>query len=239
MRDAEVCRGVWAALEGRPRTLDELEMVTGLGMVDITDYVAFLIEHGYVTISGTRKAHSGEAIPILRVIRWTGPQAPHDDKRGRLVDPNRQAQKAVLFGDGADLPTIYGRIRQWGGLQVGAFTRDELAEHLGISAPEGLAHLKTAINRLRFRRELVTVDRNTFSYYPSPALETVRQWFAAHPREDIRGDELGRWCSAAKQAQTVRNALDVLAAAGWKIRITAVSTKRTDYRVIPPRGWKQ
>ena len=81
-----MCRGVWAALEdGRERSLAD---VTGFNLpaMAVTKWLQTLVVNGYVRI-GWRTA-DGAPETTFRLVRYTGPLAPHLDEDGILVDPN-------------------------------------------------------------------------------------------------------------------------------------------------------
>ena len=76
---------------GGARSLDDLEVTTGVTPEPCLEYLGPLMEHQYVRAVGVRKAVSGEAIPVFRLVRRTGPEPPYMDALKQLVDPNERS----------------------------------------------------------------------------------------------------------------------------------------------------
>ena len=107
---AEICRCVWAALEdGLTMSFDDIQMLSGIGAEDSAPYLSVLYEHGYAAISGIRRLRSGDSITLFRLIKHTGPKAPHINERGTFVDPNAANVPGRRYPGGPNSPRSWHR----------------------------------------------------------------------------------------------------------------------------------
>ena len=92
-------RAVWTALQPqRPMTLDELQVVTGCDAGEVLVYLNILTRHQYVSVLGIRRASSGEALPLFRLTKATGPEAPYGNAEDLFCDPNLDSGRKQKHG---------------------------------------------------------------------------------------------------------------------------------------------
>lgn len=224
-------RAVWAALEsGRQITIDHVELAGEMEPDDARYCLNFLIRHGYVDMCGTKRAASGECLPTFKSIRWTGPEAPHPDKSGKLVDPN------VAAGGNEHRGLFKAQVRLAAEKARGCFTLKEFRRFVELQTRRPLPKGKKFDSiwaQLKRSGEIVRVQSSepelagTWEYRPNPHAERIRAYHKAHLGQPFTFTELKAACDITNSA-ILRQALELLTAEGYRVHIDAATpTSRT------------
>ena len=228
----EVRRAIWAAIEDKPFTLDNLELLSGIPADDTLKYVALLIENGYVGIRGLRRAASGEALPVFRQLVRNGSEPPFLDRiDGDLIDPC--ALPVEFQAKRLDLPTMSARLRVAAERLGGPFSRQGLfaAVFGGISPlPQAIVRFGHSWNCLHTAGEIKTLSPGEYAFVINPVTERIRGFLrdnqgVAHKSRDV-AQALGL---DIIRGALMRSAMDLLSAEGYSVAIRASSAgkKRT------------
>ncbi|MGB6065524.1 MAG: hypothetical protein WBG50_11995 [Desulfomonilaceae bacterium] len=217
------CRAIWAALElGGSRSLDDLEMTTGVKPEQSLEYLDLLIQHRYVRAAGVRRAGSGEAVPMFLLVRRTGPDAPYLDIWKKLVDPNerRAAEMARKTEDAPRKPSLAARMRV-AAEHLQSFTRPDLIAAVFGPEPSCIQRqwFTSAWNQLTLRGHIMAAEDDWFYLVRDvdPVVDSIRKAL----REGIGGivryqailDALG----VSPTGPQMRHAVDLLKAEGLHV----------------------
>lgn len=238
MPSREVCRGVWAALESARRflSLDDLEELTGIEPFTILQYVELLVRHRYCRAGGIRRAPSGEAIPLFRLVRRSGPEAPYRDELGLWVDPNVKAplcplNPALRIGRGT-MPSMRARIRYFGDRCKAEFTRQDVRDAIGILEQERHS-FDMAWKALRESGELQDgAHDGLYSCVIPDLIHHIRRNMVARIGQEFRLAEFQNEYGEPS-IKTIRTVVDLLAAEGFRVTMRR-SDRRAIYRIDPP-----
>ena len=259
----ETERAIWAALEiGRPMTLDDLQIVTGVEFPDAISYLSVLMRERYVTMPGGRTAASGEAVPLFQLIKRTGPEAPYlrpsaSSADSIFVDPNLPPAKPPRGTPRDDRsrsmiePTLTSCMRlaaEWMGRP---FTMSELREAVRSrgpskkpwaqsSWPARRGFKKAWANMCRQRAAILETARpHKWNYVRTPLLEQVRDYLRGTAGTTLTAADIAADLAIAKiSGPTILAALDMLLAEGFRIEIgrTRGVAHRSTYRVERGQG---
>jgi hypothetical protein len=207
---------------GGSRSLDDLEMTTGVRPEESLEYLDLLIQNRYVRAVGVRRAGSGEAVPMFLLVRRTGPDAPYLDIWEKLTDPNerRAAEMARKTKDAPRKPSLAARMRV-AAEHLQSFTRIELMT--AVFGPEP-SHIKrqwftSAWNQLTHTGYICSAEDDWFYLARDidPIVDSIRKVL----REGVGGtvsfltvaDGLG----VSPTGPLMRHALDMLKAEGLRV----------------------
>ena len=181
MPNVSDCRAIWAALElGGSRSLDDLEMTTGVKPEQSLEYLDLLIQHRYVRAVGVRRAGSGEAVPVFRLVGRTGPDAPYLDIWEKLVDPNerRGAEMARKTKNAPRKASLAARVRV-AAEHLQSFMRIQLMAAVFGPAPSHLERqwFTSAWNHLTLRGYICSAEDDWFYLARDidPSVDSIRK----------------------------------------------------------------
>jgi biotin operon repressor len=223
MPDMSECRAIWAALElGGPRSLDDLEVTTGVIPEQSMAYLDLLMRHNYVRAVGVRRAGSGEAVPVFRLVTRTGPGAPYVDVWNRLVDPNQRG--AVQTGKQQKSeprkPSLNARVRV-AAERLPSFTRAELLTAVFGAEPSRLERqwFGAAWYQMVFRGHAIAVEDGRFYLAPDidPAVDSIRKVLKRANGAGISGQSMAQELGFSPTGPQMRHALDLLKAEGYGV----------------------
>ncbi len=223
MPDVSDCRAIWAALElGGSRSLDDLEVTTGVKPDRSLEYLDLLIQHHYVRAVGVRRAGSGEAVPVFRLTRRTGPDAPYLDGWARLVDPNqRGAAEAVRETRRAPRKaSLAARVRT-AAERLPSFARTEL--QTAVFGPEP-SHMErqwftAAWNQMVLRGHVIPAEAGRFSLRSDvdPAVDSIRRVLRRSGGKSISRQSMAEELGFSPTGPQMRHALGLLKAEGFQV----------------------
>jgi hypothetical protein len=228
-----VCRSVWALLEKGGRvTFDRISDITGKPPLVTVRYLDLLLRQGYVALVGVQKAVSGETICMFELIRRTGRNAPYVDERGVFIDPNVPTRGA---GQKWALPSLGGLCRFHAERFDRPFTRKELSRKVSEIWPAVTGtEFNSAWYHLRYAKEIEEQPDGTWEFIPNGQVKAIREYFRAHLGETIIAKDLRRQFPRIKHHYKYRQALDLLAAEGFSVRMDIRGDSNlTKYRVDP------
>ncbi len=175
------CRAIWAALEmGGSRSLDDLEVTTGVKPEQSLEYLGLLMRHNYVRAVGVHRAASGEAIPVFRLVRRTGPDAPYLDVWKKLIDPNERRLAGMVrkTKNGPRRASLAARLRV-AAENLGSFTRTGLLA--AVFGPEP-SHIErqwftSAWNQMTLRGHVLAAEDGLFFLAENidPVVDSIRR----------------------------------------------------------------
>jgi hypothetical protein len=224
------CQSIWSAMEcGRALTLDDLKVISGVLEKTACDYLQELIKRDYVWMNGIRRAASGEALPSFKLVKRTGPEAPHLDGKANFIDPNLEKQRKAApkkIGQG-QVPSIRARYRVLA-KRLDTFTRDQFKQEMG-AGPE----FTKTWNHLRFLKEFRQIPGiDLYQFVPSLDCDRVWAYFQANLGKPISASELRNHLQQYVSAGLIQQVLDISAAEGFQIEvIPRAGGRKTQYRV--------
>jgi hypothetical protein len=231
--DVSECRAIWAALElGGSRSLDDLEVTTGVQPARSIEYLDLLLRHNYVHAVGVRRAGSGEAVPVFRLLRRTGPDAPYLDVWDRLVDPNQRAASETI-GEAKSAPrraSLAARVRVVAE-QLPSFTRAELLTAVFGPEPSHIERqwFSAAWNQMGMRGHVIVGKDGRFCLAPDidPAVGSIRRILKERAGGTISSQRMAEELGFAPTGPQMRHALDLLKAEGYGVRRQGHGGKKT------------
>ena len=181
MRDAAaIRRALWAALEvGQPKTLDDLEVITGVGADWSVPYLDQLLRHGYVALCGHRQAASGEYVCMFRLVHRPGPEPPVFD-RDAAPAVTRPVQRPVaqpIGNQASPRARILVAAERFGR----PFEIDELVAVVGGEEPW---RLRDRVIRLTRQGRLRRLPTGLIEYVPQP--DSLEERMCAFARTRLR-----------------------------------------------------
>jgi hypothetical protein len=226
----ETARALWAALETRKAySLDELQLIAEVEPAEAIPYLDFLVGARFAKLAGVRSAHSGEAVVLFRLIIRQGSKAPLPVEKGTFVDPNVRPE-VQRSQRPKSLPSMGGRIRLAAEQIGGEFSRDQLAETMGITSHEKAVFRKN-FHHLRHNSVIANVGPDRYLLRPSPVIVSrLRSLFLNNLGRELSAMDIreGLHLERAPIASHVWLALDLLAAGGYPV--TTSGTGRTKRR---------
>jgi hypothetical protein len=216
-------RAIWAALElGGSRSLDDLEMTTGVKPEQSLEYLDLLIQHRYVRAVGIRRAGSGEAVPVFRLVRRTGPDAPYLDVWNQLVDPNerRAIETAVRTKSAPRRASLAARVRV-AAEPLPSFTRTELMAAVFGPAPSHLERqwFTMAWNEMMLRGHVIPAENGRFRLAGDidPIVNSIRRILKEGTGKTISRQSISEELGFLPPGPLMRHAVDLLKAEGLQV----------------------
>lgn len=217
------CRAIWAALElGRAESLDDLEVITGVRPEQSLQYLTLLIRHEYVRPVGVRRARSGEAVPVFRLVRRTGPDAPYLDIRKTLVDPNerRAAEMARKTENAPRKASLAARVRV-AAEHLQSFTRPDLmAAVFGPEPSHSEQHwFRYAWTHLRLGGHICSAEDDWFylARDVDPIVDSIRKILRESVGRMISRQSMSEALGSSPTGPQMRQAVDLLTAEGLQV----------------------
>lgn len=227
------CRAVWSLLEIRTSvTLDDLKMIAETEPHISVEYLNLLIRQGYVRMAGVRRAPAGEALPIFKLIRRTGPKAPYETDKGLFVDPNVPIRGTAKKWA---LPSLGGLCRFLAERFDRPFTRKEASLKVCEIWPDTTGvEFNSAWYHLRNAGEVIEQPDGRWVFIQNEQVNAIREYFRANTGRFIVARDLRRQFPRIKHHYTYRRALDLLAAEGFSVQLDVRGDSNlTKYRVDP------
>lgn len=231
MQSMPDCRAIWASLEsGRPISLDDLQMIAAVQPEDSIGYLSLLMRNGYVAMSGMRRAASGEALPVFKLVKRTGPEAPYQDANGKLVDPNVTIRAAGPRG------LFKAEVRLAAERLGGPFTPSTLR---ALIRGPGLRpkQFDSIWAQLKRSGELVRDETaypdgtQCWIYRPHPGATELRKFFKARAGEAVDSNGLKSALGPRLNGGTIRHALNLLIAEGYRVDVSPFKNGVVVYQV--------
>lgn len=223
MPDVSECRAIWAALElGGTRSLDDLEVTTGVKPEQSLAYLDLLIRHDYVRAVGVRRAGSGEAVPVFQLVTRTGPGAPYVDAWNRLLDPNQRgmSESAMRGKSLPRKPSLAARLRI-AAERLSCFTREELVTAAYGPEPSYIERqwFTAAWHQMVFMGHVIAVEDGRFSLAPEidPSTDSIRQVLKSNYGKTVSGQSMAEELGFAPTGPQMRHVLDLLKAEGYQV----------------------